>query len=95
MLPSIAQLAHAIEGRFVVEDWHNFGADYDRTLMAWHKNITAAWSSLDETRYDDRFKRMWNYYILSCAGSFRARRNQLWQIVLSKRGVSGGYTSAR
>lgn len=45
--------------------------------------------------YDQRFFRMWAYYLLSCAGSFRARRNQLWQIVFSKKGLNGGYQSIR
>ncbi len=37
--------------------------------------------------YIERFFRMFNYYFLSCAGSFRVRKNQLWQIVMSKNGV--------
>lgn len=90
MLPSIVQIATAIEGLFVMEDWHNFGAYYDKTLMAWHHNFNAHWNEL-KSHYDERFKRMWNYYLLSCAGSFRSRKNQLWQIVLSKRGIPGGY----
>jgi len=90
MLPSIKQLGSAIEGLFVVEDWHSFGADYDKTLMAWHRNFEDSWDTL-KSNYDERFRRMWRYYLLSCAGSFRARKNQLWQIVLSKEGVSGGY----
>lgn len=94
MLPSIAQIGRAIEGLFVVEDWHNFGADYDRTLMVWFQNFDASWSMLHE-RYGKRFYRMWKYYLLSCAGSFRARQNQLWQVVLSKSGVRGGYRSVR
>lgn len=91
MLPSISQLAKAMEGLFVMEDWHNFGADYDRTLMAWHANFIKNWKNLED-RYDQRFYRMWTYYLLTCAGSFRARKNQLWQIVLSKHGAPGGYT---
>ncbi len=94
MLPSARQITTAAEGLFVLEDWHTFGADYDRTLMAWHANFTAAWPDLAE-RYDERFRRMWTYYLLSCAGSFRARKNQLWQLVLSPRGVAGGYRSIR
>ncbi len=86
MLPSIRQIARAIEGLFVMEDWHNFGPDYDRTLMAWHQNFIAAWPDLKD-RYGERFKRMWEYYLLSCAGSFRARSNQLWQIVLTHEGA--------
>jgi cyclopropane-fatty-acyl-phospholipid synthase len=94
MLPSAKQIAAAIEGIFVLEDWHNFGADYDRTLMCWFRNFDESWPALKD-RYDERFYRMWKYYLLSCAGSFRARRIQLWQIVLSPRGVPGGYVSPR
>lgn len=94
MLPSIAQIATALEGNFVMEDWHNFGADYDKTLMAWHANFQKCWPAL-KNKYDERFYRMWNYYLLSCAGLFRARAIQLWQIVLSKHGVLGGYQSIR
>lgn len=93
-LPSIAQIGDSIEGIFVTEDWHNFGPYYDTTLMAWHENFEKAWPKLKEN-YDDRFYRMWKYYLLSCAGSFRAREIQLWQVVLSKNGVIGGYTSIR
>ncbi|OYV86309.1 MAG: hypothetical protein B7Z63_04210 [Ignavibacteriae bacterium 37-53-5] len=94
MLPSVAQLGKAIEGIFVMEDWHNFGADYDKTLMAWHDNFVAAWSGLKE-KYSETFYRMWKFFLLSSAGAFRARTNQLWQIVLSKKGVLGGYQSIR
>jgi len=85
MIPSITQLAKAMEGLFVVEDWHNFGPDYDRTLMAWYQNFEAAWPEL-RSRYDERFYRMWRYYLLSSAGGFRARVHQLWQVVLTKPG---------
>jgi cyclopropane-fatty-acyl-phospholipid synthase len=85
MIPSISQLGAAMEGKFVMEDWHNFGPYYDRTLMAWHSNFEKAWPSL-KTKYDERFYRMWRYYLLSCAGGFRARYNQLWQIVMTRQG---------
>lgn len=94
MVPSVAQIGKAIEGLFVMEDWHNFGADYDQTLMAWYQNFENHWNAL-KLNYDERFHRMWKYYLLACAGSFRARRSQLWQIVLSKKGVKGGYKSVR
>jgi cyclopropane-fatty-acyl-phospholipid synthase len=94
MLPSIQQIGKAIEGNFVMEDWHNFSADYDQTLLAWHANFEKHWSTLKE-KYDEKFHRMWDYYLLTSAGSFRARKNQLWQIVLSKNGVRGGYDSVR
>jgi len=86
MLPSITQIGKAIEGLFVMEDLQNLGPHYEKTLMAWHENFQKAWSKL-KIRYDDRFKRMWEYYLLSCAGAFRARCNQLWQIVLTKYGT--------
>jgi cyclopropane-fatty-acyl-phospholipid synthase len=94
MLPSIAQLGEAFEGLFVMEDWHNFGADYDRTLMAWHANLAPHRAAMKD-RFGERFVRMWDYYLLVCAGSFRCRKNQLWQVVLSKGGVRGGHASVR
>lgn len=90
-LPSARQICAGFEPFFVIEDWHNFGAHYDLTLMAWHENFERSWPRLKE-RFDERFHRMWRYYLLSCAGSFRARKNQLWQIVLSPKGVPGGYS---
>lgn len=94
MLPSAAQITKASEGKLVMEDWHNFSADYDKTLMAWHKNFEEAWPNL-EYKYDRRFYRMWRFYLLACAGIFRARKNQLWQIVYSSNGKTGGYRSIR
>ncbi len=94
MLPSIEQIAQASQDLFIMEDWHNFGADYDKTLMAWNANFEKNWPQL-KSSYNDRFYRMWNYYLLSCAGIFRARAIQLWQIVFSKSGVLGGYISVR
>ena len=92
-LPSVRQIAEAAEGLFVLEDWHNIGANYDPTLMAWHANLEPRWDEIPN--YDERFRRMWRYYLLACAGSFRARANQVWQIVLSPGGVSGGYRAQR
>ncbi len=93
-LPSLKQLADAAEGLFVIEDVHNFGASYDKTLMAWHANFVKHWPRF-EAAYGERFFRMWSYYLLSCAGAFRARSIQLWQLVLSKEGAPGGYDSIR
>jgi cyclopropane-fatty-acyl-phospholipid synthase len=93
-LPSALQVTSALEQRFLIEDWHNFGLDYDRTLMAWWANFDAGWPRLRDN-YDRRFYRMWKYYLLSCAGFFRARQGQLWQLVLSKRQRRSVYRSAR
>jgi len=84
MLPSIPQLGHAMENLFIVEDWHNFGPDYVKTLMAWWKNFEMRYCTLDKQRYDQRFFRMWKLYLMMSAAGFRARRMHLWQLVLSK-----------
>ncbi|MBP9841098.1 MAG: cyclopropane fatty acyl phospholipid synthase [Simkaniaceae bacterium] len=93
-LPSISQIGNSIEGLFVMEDWHNFGSDYDKTLMAWFANFNKGWSKI-QASYPPPFYRMWKYYLLSCAGGFRARTIQLWQVVLSKQGQVGGHDSVR
>lgn len=87
-LPSVRQIANHSEPYFVMEDWHNFGADYDTTLMAWDQRFKASWHELS-AHYSDRFKRMFTYYLNACAGAFRARDIQLWQVVFT-RGTEGG-----
>ncbi|HEY4560097.1 MAG TPA: cyclopropane fatty acyl phospholipid synthase [Lysobacter sp.] len=94
MLPSAAQITQAFEGLFVMEDWHGFGPDYDRTLQAWRTNIEGAWDELP-ARYDERFRRMWRFYLAASMAVFRTRQAQLWQIVLSPEGVPGGYAAVR
>lgn len=94
MLPSANQITNAAEGIFKLKDWHNFGTHYDKTLMAWHKNFNENWDKI-KIYYDERFYRMWNYYLLSSAGAFRACKNQLWQIVFSKIGSQVEYESIR
>ena len=89
-LPSAKQITSAAEDVLQLEDWHNFPQDYDRTLMCWHDNFVSAWEEL-KANYDERFYRMWTYYLLMCAGGFRARGSQLWQLVLSADGVRAGY----
>jgi cyclopropane-fatty-acyl-phospholipid synthase len=94
IIPSAKEITSSYDGLFVMEDWHNFGQYYDPTLMAWYKNFDKSWPNLEQ-KYGDRFYRMFRYYLLSCAGAFRARDIQLWQIVLSPNGVPGGYESVR
>ncbi|TCL02661.1 MULTISPECIES: cyclopropane fatty acyl phospholipid synthase [Sodalis] len=88
-LPSVQHIARASEKHFVMEDWHNFGADYDKTLMAWYERFLAAWPTLSGN-YSDRFFRMFCYYLNACAGAFRARNIHLWQVLFSPQGVEGG-----
>lgn len=94
ILPTIELISKHSSKLFVMEDWHNFGADYDKTLMAWHQNFLNQWDHIKD-QYDERFYKMWRYYLLSCAGSFRARKTQLWQVVFSKGGIKGGYQAPR
>lgn len=94
MLPSARQVAEASEGVFVTEDWHNFGADYDLTLLAWRSNVESAWERLP-ARYDERFRRMWRYYLAASMAGFRTRRIQLWQLLMSPQGVPGGLVVPR
>jgi cyclopropane-fatty-acyl-phospholipid synthase len=94
LIPSARQVTEAAGDLFVIEDWHNFGPDYDRTLMAWAERFESNWEVLSDC-YSERFYRMWRYYLYQCAGAFRARRNQLWQIVLSPEGIDGRYVSTR
>jgi cyclopropane-fatty-acyl-phospholipid synthase len=93
-IPSPMEVGRSIEGIFLIEDWQNFGQDYDKTLMAWHENFTKNWQQIS-SKYDQRFYRMWTYYLLSCAAYFRSRQGQLWQIMLSKRARSQTYRSIR
>ena len=91
VLPSLAQVGAALDGLLVTEDIENFGSDYDRTLMAWHANFTRNWPDLKGGRFDERFYRMWTYFLLTCAAATRARKYQVWQMVLSPHGMRGGY----
>ena len=93
-LPSAEQISQVLDRRLIIEDWHNFGHDYYLTLMAWWENFDAAWPALAQN-YDERFYRMWKYYLLCCAGFFKSRQGQLWQLVLSKRSRPEVYRSVR
>ena len=89
-IPSLKQIASSLQSRMVIEDMHNFGADYDRTLMAWFANFDAAWPQLSK-QLPERFYRMWKYYLHVCAGAFRARNLQLWQLVIANQPQLGAY----
>jgi cyclopropane-fatty-acyl-phospholipid synthase len=93
VLPSLAQISRTVEKKVIIEDVHNFGPDYDKTLLAWHKNINKRWKELPD--YDERFQRMWNYYLLSSAAGFRARHLQLLQVVFRTFSARGTYITAR
>lgn len=94
MIPSEENVTRAFSELYIMEDWQNFGACYDKTLMAWNKRFE---KGFEEKKFlaPERARRMFRYYLLSCAGAFRARDLQLWQLVLSPHGVPGGYVSIR
>lgn len=93
VLPSLAQFSKSAESHWVIEDVHNFGPDYDKTLLAWNNNISARWHEIP--KYDERFQRMWHYYLMGSAAGFRARSLQLWQIVMRRKGVATRYQPVR
>jgi cyclopropane-fatty-acyl-phospholipid synthase len=93
VLPSLAQFSKSAESHWVIEDVHNFGPDYDKTLLAWNENISSRWSEIPQ--YDERFQRMWHYYLMASAAGFRARSLQLWQIVMRRKGVADRYQPVR
>ena len=84
MLPTAKQITTAAEAELTLEDWHNFGVDYDRTLMAWHANVSAHWDDLPEV-YDERFRRMWHYYLCYCEAGFEDGHVDVGQFVLGRR----------
>lgn len=94
VLPSVAHIGKAIDDLLILEDWHSFGPDYEKTLLVWCANFEKGWPEIKD-KYNERFYRMWRFWLHSSAATFRARHNQLWQIVLSKKGVPGGYKSVR
>jgi cyclopropane-fatty-acyl-phospholipid synthase len=94
MLPSPSQIADAVEGLFVIEDWHNFGPYYHTTLRAWDDRFQEAFPKLKE-QYPDPFFRTFRYYLNSFAGAFKARRIHLWQIVLKKRPADAVFETVR
>jgi cyclopropane-fatty-acyl-phospholipid synthase len=89
VLPSLARLTRAAEGVFIVEDVKNIGPNYDPTLLAWEENFRRAWPRFAD-RYGERFRRMWRFYLLSCAGAFRARRLHVFSILFSREDAAIG-----
>lgn len=81
MLPSQLQIVRAVEGLFTVVGWEAIGSHYDRTLLAWRANFESYWARIGAR--DERFRRMWNYYLSASAAAFRAKRIDVWQVLLA------------
>jgi cyclopropane-fatty-acyl-phospholipid synthase len=93
-IPSFPSIIDPARGNLVIEDLHNFSADYATTLRAWATNFEEAWPSL-QAKYGEQFRRMWLYYLHGCEALFTARMVQLYQVVYSKGGIPGGYEAVR
>lgn len=92
VLPVEEQIAKAARPYFAVEHVENFGYDYSLTLAQWWKNFEAAWPQIRKSgHYDEKFYRMWEFYLKSVAAAFKVRRVQLEQWTLSKCGIPGGF----
>lgn len=94
-LPSPIDITRYTKGLFVIEDWHNFGLDYAKTIECWRDNFVEAWPTLEHKYGGKPFFRMWIYYLSASSAAFKSRRLQLWQVVLSKDGLKREYRAAR
>jgi cyclopropane-fatty-acyl-phospholipid synthase len=83
-----------LEPLFVVHDWENYGQYYAPTLAAWRQNFSSNWESIQaiesERRFDERFRRMFDYYFLSCQAGFETENIYLWHLVMTKQGLGQG-----
>jgi cyclopropane-fatty-acyl-phospholipid synthase len=80
-LPNLESITKEFSDKWYLEDLHNFGISYSKTLRNWRKNI-GNWKGLE--KYDNKFRRMWDYYLYGCAAAFQTRCAQLWQLVYVK-----------
>ena len=63
---------------------HIFGLDYARTLDAWRERFRAVWHDLTPLGFDERFRRLWEYYFAYCEAGFRSQNIDVRQIVYAK-----------
>jgi cyclopropane-fatty-acyl-phospholipid synthase len=82
--PTLVEVLRAADGLLELQHQEQFGFHYDPTLMAWYENFVAFAKTIGLDP-DDRLYRMWKYYLLSCAGAFRAGEVKLYQLVFTKR----------
>lgn len=91
MAPAMGQLAIAFQGLFSVHAWENYGHYYSKTLTAWQENFERNWDNIraiaSKPAFDEKFRRMWNYYLLSSKAAFDVEDLLLWQVVMSKMGM--------
>ncbi len=83
MLPSITAFREAASAQgLTTTDELRFGKDYDRTLMLWDRAFISNWERIEPLGFDERFRRMWQYYLHYCAAGFRTRRIDVVQFTL-------------
>lgn len=87
MLPSPKVLRQQIErAGLVVDTSIEFGKSYDITLRRWHETFNAKWDQIKALGFDDRFRRMWNFYLTSCAATFDSGNCDVTQITIRRPG---------
>lgn len=91
LVPSAADLVKNSADILRLKHWESIGKDYEKTLMSWEANFRNNWKTISKLKssggrklYDDKFYRMWRYYLLSCAALFRTGMIDDAQIIMSK-----------
>ena len=84
MLPSPVVLRQQVENAGLnIVDSIEFGESYSQTLRRWHETFNARWDQVAGLGFDERFKRMWNFYLTSCAGTFHSGYCDVTQITIT------------
>jgi cyclopropane-fatty-acyl-phospholipid synthase len=65
---------------------HEFGESYSQTLRRWHETFNERWDDVAAQGFDERFRRMWNFYLTSCAASFHSGNTDVTQISVTRPG---------
>ena len=85
MLPSPAVLRAEVEkAGLQVRRSVEFGQSYSQTLRRWHETFNAKWDDIAGLGFDERFRRMWNFYLTSCAGAFQGGNCDVTQITIAR-----------
>jgi len=93
-MPKLENLIMRAEDLFVLEDLHNFGADYELTLLEWEKNLVNGWDKLKH-KYSEELLSTWLIYLHGAQGLLGGRHIHLFHFVFSKNGILGGYQAPR
>ncbi|WP_299288032.1 cyclopropane-fatty-acyl-phospholipid synthase family protein [uncultured Tateyamaria sp.] len=87
MLPSPTVLREQIaRAGLGVERSVEFGQSYNISLRRWHETFNDKWDQIAEMGFDDRFRRMWNFYLTSCAATFESANCDVTQITIKRPG---------